>query len=94
MWCLTVLKDPTVQVTRFIVGGAHLMLPGVRPPPGGFASFKEGDVFAVLSPGNPVRVADVLACCHLPPQYMYYVRAYHPPPTVQDENVANRYNLR
>jgi len=50
------------QVTRFIVGGADLMLPGVRVPKDGFplegeGSFSQGDVYCVMVPGNPMPLA-------------------------------------
>ncbi|GLC72504.1 hypothetical protein PLESTF_001258200 [Pleodorina starrii] len=49
------VKHPAVS--RYIVGGADLMLPGVLLPSGGLAPFERDQLVAVCSPGNAAPVA-------------------------------------
>eukprot|EP00850_Spirogloea_muscicola_P001035 SM000004S14905 [mRNA] locus=s4:104226:107152:- [translate_table: standard] len=45
------------EVSRYILGGADLMLPGVRVPPEGLPSFTEGEPWAVRVPDNNYPIA-------------------------------------
>ncbi|PKA54560.1 hypothetical protein AXF42_Ash000395 [Apostasia shenzhenica] len=45
------------EVSRFILGGADLMFPGISIPPEGFPSFLAGQPWAVLVPGNAAPIA-------------------------------------
>ncbi|KNA13329.1 hypothetical protein SOVF_116050 isoform A [Spinacia oleracea] len=45
------------EVSRFIIGGADLMFPGICIPPEGFPSFAAGEPWAVKVPGNPSPIA-------------------------------------
>ncbi|CAD7700468.1 unnamed protein product [Ostreobium quekettii] len=46
------------QVSKFVLDGADLMLPGVEVPAGGFSrQFAEGGLVAVVAPGNPAVLA-------------------------------------
>ncbi|KMT19925.1 hypothetical protein BVRB_1g009720 [Beta vulgaris subsp. vulgaris] len=45
------------EVSRFIIGGADLMFPGITIPPEGFPSFSAGEPWAVKVPGNPAPIA-------------------------------------
>eukprot|EP00271_Cylindrocystis_brebissonii_P015461 TRINITY_DN38362_c0_g1_i1.p1 TRINITY_DN38362_c0_g1~~TRINITY_DN38362_c0_g1_i1.p1 ORF type:complete len:719 (+),score=126.68 TRINITY_DN38362_c0_g1_i1:240-2396(+) len=45
------------EVSRYVLGGADLMLPGVRIPDEGLPSFKEGDIFSVRVPRNAAPIA-------------------------------------
>ncbi|KAL2326523.1 hypothetical protein Fmac_025581 [Flemingia macrophylla] len=45
------------EVSRFIIGGADLMFPGITVPPEGFPSFVAGEPWAVKVPGNPAPIA-------------------------------------
>ncbi|GLI62284.1 hypothetical protein VaNZ11_004846 [Volvox africanus] len=49
------VKHPAVS--RYIVGGADLMLPGVLLPPGGLPYFEKEQLVAICSPGNVAPVA-------------------------------------
>ncbi|KAG2496973.1 hypothetical protein HYH03_004979 [Edaphochlamys debaryana] len=49
------VKHPAVS--RYLVGGADLMLPGVAVPPGGLPPFPKDGLVAVCSPGNPMPLA-------------------------------------
>ncbi|KAL9262441.1 Eukaryotic translation initiation factor 2D-like protein [Drosera capensis] len=45
------------EVSRFIIGGADLMFPGIIIPPEGLPSFAAGETWAVKVPGNPAPIA-------------------------------------
>ncbi|KAL3753070.1 hypothetical protein ACJRO7_000465 [Eucalyptus globulus] len=45
------------EVSRFIIGGADLMFPGISVPPEGLPSFAAGEIWAVKVPGNPAPIA-------------------------------------
>ncbi|KAI9099645.1 hypothetical protein K1719_024650 [Acacia pycnantha] len=44
-------------VSRYIIGGADLMFPGIDVPPEGLPSFVAGEPWAVKVPGNPAPIA-------------------------------------
>jgi translation initiation factor 2D len=45
------------EVSRYVIGGADLMFPGISIPPEGFPSFEAGQPWAVKVPGNPAPIA-------------------------------------
>lgn len=45
------------EVSRYIIGGADLMFPGISVPPEGLPSFAGGETWAVKVPGNSAPVA-------------------------------------
>ncbi|MED6217773.1 hypothetical protein PIB30_020744 [Stylosanthes scabra] len=45
------------EVSRFVIGGADLMFPGISVPPEGLPSFGAGEPWAVKVPGNPAPIA-------------------------------------
>ncbi|XP_027360513.1 eukaryotic translation initiation factor 2D isoform X2 [Abrus precatorius] len=45
------------EVSRFVIGGADLMFPGITVPPEGLPSFAAGETWAVKVPGNPAPIA-------------------------------------
>jgi len=45
------------EVSRYVIGGADLMFPGISIPPEGFHSFEAGQPWAVKVPGNPAPIA-------------------------------------
>ncbi|KAL5982835.1 hypothetical protein ACLOJK_016912 [Asimina triloba] len=45
------------EVSRFVLGGADLMFPGISIPPEGLPSFSAGEPWAVKVPGNPAPIA-------------------------------------
>ncbi|XP_006647382.1 eukaryotic translation initiation factor 2D [Oryza brachyantha] len=45
------------EVSRFILGGADLMFPGISIPPEGLPSFQAGQPWSVKVPGNPAPIA-------------------------------------
>ncbi|KAJ7982579.1 eukaryotic translation initiation factor 2D [Quillaja saponaria] len=45
------------EVSRFIIGGADLMFPGISVPGDGLPSFLAGEPWAVKVPGNPAPIA-------------------------------------
>uniref|UniRef100_A0A3Q7IWU7 SUI1 domain-containing protein n=1 Tax=Solanum lycopersicum TaxID=4081 RepID=A0A3Q7IWU7_SOLLC len=45
------------EVSRFMLGGADLMFPGISIPTEGFPSFSSGEPWAVKVPGNPAAIA-------------------------------------
>ncbi|GLT65980.1 hypothetical protein SLA2020_383760 [Shorea laevis] len=45
------------EVSRFVIGGADLMFPGISVPPEGLTSFSAGEPWAVKVPGNPAPIA-------------------------------------
>lgn len=45
------------EVSRYVIGGADLMFPGISIPPEGLASFLAGQPWAVKVPGNPSPIA-------------------------------------
>lgn len=57
------------EVSRFVLGGADLMFPGISIPPEGLPSFLSGQPWAVKVPGNlaPIAVSSLCvdACCLL-----------------------------
>lgn len=44
-------------MSRFIIGGADLMFPGISVPPEGLPSFAAGEIWSVKVPGNPAPIA-------------------------------------
>eukprot|EP00899_Mesostigma_viride_P015885 jgi/Mesvir1/24298/Mv10990-RA.3 len=49
------LKHP--DVSKFILHGSDLMLPGILVPPEGLPQFGEGEIWSVVIPGNPAPIA-------------------------------------
>lgn len=45
------------EVSRFVIGGADLMFPGIKIPADGLPSFSTGEPWAVKVPGNPAPIA-------------------------------------
>lgn len=45
------------EVSRFVIGGADLMFPGISIPAEGFPSFSAGEPWSVKVPGNPAPIA-------------------------------------
>ncbi|URD76901.1 Translation initiation factor SUI1 [Musa troglodytarum] len=45
------------EVSRYVIGGADLMFPGISIPPEGLLSFLAGQPWAVKVPGNPAPIA-------------------------------------
>lgn len=45
------------EVSRFVIGGADLMFPGISVPADGLPSFLSGEPWAVKVPGNPAPIA-------------------------------------
>ncbi|KAL4302705.1 hypothetical protein GQ457_10G015770 [Hibiscus cannabinus] len=45
------------EVSRFVIGGADLMFPGISVPVAGLDSFSAGEPWAVKVPGNPAPIA-------------------------------------
>lgn len=45
------------EVSRFIIGGADLMFPGISIPAEGLPSFSAGELWAIKVPGNPAPIA-------------------------------------
>ncbi|KAL9432289.1 hypothetical protein AB3S75_027332 [Citrus x aurantiifolia] len=45
------------EVSRFVIGGADLMFPGISIPADGLPSFLSGELWAVKVPGNPAPIA-------------------------------------
>lgn len=45
------------EVSRYIIGGADLMFPGISIPVEGLPSFLAGEPWAVKVPGNPAPIA-------------------------------------
>lgn len=45
------------EVSRFVLGGADLMFPGIQVPREGLPSFSLGEPWAVKVPGNPAPIA-------------------------------------
>lgn len=45
------------EVSRFILGGADLMFPGISIPPEGLPSFQPGQPWSVKVPGNAAPIA-------------------------------------
>ncbi|XP_019152138.1 PREDICTED: eukaryotic translation initiation factor 2D [Ipomoea nil] len=45
------------EVSRFVIGGADLMFPGIYVPAEGLPLFSAGEAWAVLVPGNPAPIA-------------------------------------
>ncbi|XP_039006249.1 eukaryotic translation initiation factor 2D-like [Hibiscus syriacus] len=45
------------EVSRFVIGGADLMFPGISVPAEGLDSFSAGEPWAVKVPGNPAPIA-------------------------------------
>ncbi|KAJ9167236.1 hypothetical protein P3X46_021902 [Hevea brasiliensis] len=45
------------EVSRFVIGGADLMFPGINIPAEGLPSFSSGEPWAVKVPGNPAPIA-------------------------------------
>ena len=51
------------EVSRFVIGGADLMFPGIIVPPDGLPSFRAGEPWAAKVPGNPAPIAVRNAHC-------------------------------
>lgn len=45
------------EVSRYVIGGADLMFPGISVPAEGLPSFQAGEAWAVKVPGNPAPIA-------------------------------------
>ncbi|KAL3641511.1 hypothetical protein CASFOL_016479 [Castilleja foliolosa] len=45
------------EVSRYVIGGADLMFPGIKIPDEGLPSFSAGESWAVKVPGNPAPIA-------------------------------------
>lgn len=45
------------EVSRFVLGGADLMFPGIQIPGEGLPPFSAGEPWAVKVPGNPAPIA-------------------------------------
>lgn len=45
------------EVSRYVLGGADLMFPGIHIPAEGLPSFSAGEPWAVKVPGNPAPIA-------------------------------------
>ncbi|CAL1408213.1 unnamed protein product [Linum trigynum] len=45
------------EVSRYMLGGADLMFPGISVPAEGLPSFRVGEVWSVKVPGNPAPIA-------------------------------------
>lgn len=45
------------EVSRFVIGGADLMFPGINIPDEGLPSFSSGETWAVKVPGNAAPIA-------------------------------------
>ncbi|PRQ22424.1 putative PUA-like domain-containing protein [Rosa chinensis] len=45
------------EVSRYVIGGADLMFPGISIPAEGLPSFIAGEAWAVKVPGNPAPIA-------------------------------------
>lgn len=52
------------EVSRYVLGGADLMFPGILIPAEGFPSFSAGEIWAVKVPGNlaPIAVSLFIFC--------------------------------
>ncbi|RWW77814.1 hypothetical protein BHE74_00013992 [Ensete ventricosum] len=50
------------EVSRYVIGGADLMFPGISIPPEGLRSFLSGQPWAVKVPGNPAPIAVIFLC--------------------------------
>lgn len=59
------------EVSRFVIGGADLMFPGIHIPPEGVPSFLAGEPWAVKVPGNPAPIA---VSCHYDCHLIKYIR--------------------
>lgn len=54
------------EVSRFVIGGADLMFPGISVAAEGLPSFSAGEPWAVKVPGNPAPIAvSILKICLL-----------------------------
>lgn len=45
------------EVSRYVIGGADLMFPGISIPAEGLPPFIAGEAWAVKVPGNPAPIA-------------------------------------
>jgi translation initiation factor 2D len=45
------------EVSRYVIGGADLMFPGISIPTEGFPSFEAGQPWSVKVPSNPAPIA-------------------------------------
>ena len=45
------------EVSRYVIGGADLMFPGISIPAEGLPSFVAGEAWSVKVPGNPAPIA-------------------------------------
>lgn len=45
------------EVSRYVLGGADLMFPGIQIPAEGLPSFSAAEPWAVKVPGNPAPIA-------------------------------------
>lgn len=50
------------EVSRFIIGGADLMFPGICVPPEGLPAFSAGEPWSVKVPGNAFPIAVGATC--------------------------------
>ena len=45
------------EVSRYVIGGADLMFPGISIGAEGLPEFSAGEIWAVVVPGNPAPIA-------------------------------------
>lgn len=45
------------EVSRYVIGGADLMFPGISIPAEGLPPFIAGEAWAIKVPGNPAPIA-------------------------------------
>lgn len=50
------------EVSRYVIGGADLMFPGISIPAEGLPSFLAGEAWSVKVPGNPAPIAVSFLC--------------------------------
>lgn len=60
------------EVSRYMLGGADLMFPGILIPAEGLPSFSAGEPWAVKVPGNPAPIA----VCNKKMIFVMIYRAY------------------
>lgn len=69
------------EVSRYIIGGADLMFPGISVPAQGLASFSAGEPWAVKVPGNSAPIAVSFYRIHFSVSQffcsLYVPRLYH-----------------
>jgi translation initiation factor 2D len=48
------------EVSRYVIGGADLMFPGILVPPEGLPSFAAGETWTVKVPENPAPITVII----------------------------------